>query len=54
MYEDWTEQNERARVAWLVEFLKRCGTPVGSYSWGKVSADYDPKGVQGFATISYE
>jgi hypothetical protein len=50
---DWTEQNERARVAWLVEFLKSCGTPVGSYSWGTISADYDPRGVHGFVTISY-
>jgi hypothetical protein len=50
---EWTEQNERALVAWLGEFLKGCGTPVGSYAWGKVSAVYDAKGVEGFATISY-
>jgi hypothetical protein len=52
-WNDWTEQKERARVAWLAEFLKRCGTPVGSYPWGKVEASYDPKGAQGTATISY-
>jgi hypothetical protein len=52
-WDDWTEQKERARVAWLAEFLKSCGTPVGSYPWGKVEAMYDPKGGEGMATISY-
>lgn len=52
-WDDWTEQKERARVAWLAEFLERCGTPVGSYAWGKVEAIYDQKGAQGMATISY-
>lgn len=52
-WDDWTEQKERARVAWLAEFLKHCGTPVGSYAWGNVEAIYDSKGAQGIAIISY-
>jgi hypothetical protein len=52
-WNDWTEQKERARVAWLAEFLKSCGAPVGSYPWGKVEVVYDPKGGQGLAIISY-
>lgn len=52
-WHDWTEQKERARVAWLAEFLKSCGAPVGSYPWGRVEAIYDPKGGQGLAIISY-
>jgi hypothetical protein len=50
---DWTEENERARAEWLSEFLRASGTPVGSYPWGKVEAAYNPKTVEGLATVSY-
>lgn len=51
---DWSEQKERARMAWLAEFLKSCGTPVGKYSWGRVQTLYDSKGGQGLASIKYD
>lgn len=40
-------------MAWLKGFLERSGAPVGTYSWGKVSAFFDRKGGCGLATISY-
>ena len=52
-WDEWTKQKERARVTWLVGFLKSCGAPVGVYPWGKVEAIYDAKGGQGLAIISY-
>jgi len=52
-WDDWAEQKERERVAWLVEFLKSSGAPVGSYSWGNIQALYDSRSAQGLATISY-
>jgi hypothetical protein len=49
-----TEENERARVTWLAEFLRTCGAPVGSYPWGKVEAKYNPKTAEGLTTVSYK
>lgn len=52
-WDDWSEQKERSRMAWLAEFLKVCGSPVGSYPWGKVEVLHDKKGGQGLAIVSY-
>ena len=49
----WTEANERARLKWLTELLRVAGAPVGSYSWGKVEAIYNPKTFEASATVSY-
>jgi hypothetical protein len=52
-WNDWTEQKERARMAWLAEFLQSCGAPVGTYSWGEVQTIYDRKGGLGLGLVKY-
>jgi len=49
----WTEHNERARLAWLMAFVERCGIPVGSYRWGSINATYNNKDCSAELTITY-
>jgi hypothetical protein len=52
-WNDWSVEKETARMEWLKQFLARAGTPVGTYSWGKVSADLGGRDGIAHAFISY-
>jgi hypothetical protein len=45
-WSDWSVEKEMARMEWLKEFLVRAGAPVGTYSWGKVSAASDARSAR--------
>ena len=52
-WNDWSEEKEQKKLEWLKSFLVNAGASIGVYSWGKVTAQYDPKNASSSAWISY-
>jgi hypothetical protein len=52
-WNDWSEKQERQNAILAAKWLGEIGYPVGSYSWGKISAEYDPKGGFGCGKIKF-
>ena len=52
-WDDWSQDKEHARLQWLTQWLEKVGVPIGTYTWGTVSASYDPKGGGSSAGIVY-
>ena len=50
---DWSEKQELLRAERIGNWLACKGYPVGSYSWGIVWANYDPKGGSGSAGVRF-
>jgi hypothetical protein len=52
-WDDWSEERERKSADRSEAWLTALGYPTGTYSWGTVWADYDPKSGSGSAGIRY-
>ena len=52
-WSEWSDEKERLRVSSIGGWLARMGYPVGTYSWGSISAGYDAKGGAGSASVRY-
>lgn len=51
---DWNESKQRARTEATRQWLATVGYPVGTYSWGIVWAEYDPRSGGGHGGIRFK
>jgi hypothetical protein len=50
-WNEWSEEKERLRAKSTESWLYGKGFHVGTYPWGSIGADFDPKGGKGSATV---
>jgi len=53
-WSDWTESNELARTEATRRWFANVGYPVGTYSWGHVYAEFDPRSGSGGGGVRFQ